>query len=107
MLIATVGLDRLTVASLRADYPEAQIVALPPAPAETVQARSGPRPDAVVRGHRVGDVELERAAVRLGWDEGVVVVAIHRDAATADVWNGADRHEPVVLTPGFLDPFRS
>jgi hypothetical protein len=59
----------------------------------------------VVLGHRVKDIELERAAVRLGWDDRVVVAAIHREAATADVWCGPDRRDQVELTPGFLDPF--
>jgi hypothetical protein len=105
MLIATIGLDRLTVDSLRADHPGADVIALPPTSGGIVRARSGPRPDAVVLGHRVADIALERAGVWLGWDEQVVVVAIHRDDPTADVWHGAERHERAYLTPGFLDRF--
>jgi hypothetical protein len=105
MLIATVGLDRLTAASLRADYPDARMIRLPPAAAEAPPVRRGPRPDAVILGHRVGDIELERAGVRLGWDDRVVVVAIHHNVALADVWCDLDRREQVELSPGFLDRF--
>ena len=105
MRIATIGLDRATANALRADYPGAAVVALPPAPPGRLPKRAGPCPDVVVIGPHVASVVLERTGARLGWSEGPVIVAVHRDTPLADIWCGPTRHERVELAPGFLDPF--
>ena len=105
MLVYTVGLDRLTADAIAADLPQARVEALPPLIAPVVPRRTGPRPDAVVLGHRVHRVELERASVWITWGEQVVVVVIDPHTPFADVWRGPAVHSRVELGPGFLIPF--
>ena len=92
-----VSVHPLLAAALRADHPDAEIVALPAlgpaAPAE--------RPDLVVTGRGAPD----RARAWATWGEVVVVVEVEPRSPVARAWRSPSLVQAVELGPGFLAPF--
>ena len=104
--VLTIALDRLMADAIRADFPHADIRAIPPL--ETGTASAGvTRPHLVILNASVTDSVTQHRLIRQEWGPGVIVVELSESEPQALVWRSAAEVDLVELRPGFLAPFLS